>query len=676
MISRPDWRTHRPLLFPALALWGWQSDLLWAGLGMGLVLEAPRLVRARLDISQTDFQRLWSFTAVLFLAVVLYLGIGRLGFDSLGEIVGSADAVERRPEGMRLISGTALTFLRWLPFIVFPFLAAVVWSRSTALPWSTFSMYEQARARRQPHLPPPEWATQLVHPGYVYLGTVIFAATTNPGDPRWFLPLMLLVALIALWPWRSRGHGALTWLLLFAALATACVYAPYGHQATRDAWTAVEDRLQALGGGAGGGGSGNPDQMRRTTALGAIGTLKQSGDIILRIRSDQDPGLLREAAFNRFRGRQWDCGDLPFQPMVSPSAPAGASLVSVQREAFNGLVPLSMPAHAAAVVHVPPTTLESGGLGALRLRDSLPIASYSVAGVAGAQRLADPPPTDEDRSLDKLAADDAAALAAVTRELGLPSLAPDAAVSALGLWFGGRFEYALYQGPRPDGASALAHFLTVSRAGHCEFFATAGVLLLRSAGIPARYAVGFSPEAGGDGAWLARGRDAHAWCLAWIDGAWRDVDLTPGTWRGAEAAARPWWEGARDAWSDAWHAFALWKQGGSGWRLLVFGLGMLVLAWIAWRQVRGSRWRRAQSNAATLTILGLDSEFHGLMRRLAQQHGERRPHETPRAWLDRLGLLANPDLAEALALHQRLRFDPQGLDAAARARLQALSAPP
>lgn len=672
MTARTDWRTHRPLMLPALALWGWQSGLLWPALAMAAVLEAPRLVSARLDITQKDFERLWNFTSVLFLAVVMYLVVSRLGFDSLSEIAGSAPAVEQRPEGMRLISTTALTFLRWLPYVMFPFLAALVWSRTTALTWTTFSLYEQARARRHPDAPPPSWAKQPVHPGYIYIGVVLFASTTNPGDARWYLPALVVALGISLWPWRNRSHGPLMWLVLAVVVAAACLAAPFSHQATRAAWAAVEERLQGVAGAGQGGGSANPDQLRRTTALGAIGQLKQSSTIILRITSGEDPGLLREAAFARFRGRQWDCGELAFQPLADLPIPAGGATITVEREAIKAIAPLALPAGTVAIGHLPPSSLETGGLGALRLRDSLPIATYEAIRLAQGQRVGDPPPQPEDSALDKLAADDAANLKAITAELGLERQTPADAAITLERWFGAHFSYALWQDQRPNDASPLSHFLTTSRAGHCEFFATATVLLLRQAGIPTRYAVGYSPEAEGDGRWLARGRDAHAWCLAWIDGGWRDVDLTPATWRGDEAATRPWYEGIHDAWSNGWHAFAVWKQSGSGWRLAVLTVGMLVLAWIAWRQIRGSAWRKARTGDERAQLLGLDSEFLALMGRIGREHGERLAHETPASWLARLGLGQHRDLGEALALHQRLRFDPAGLDDATRARLLEL----
>ena len=56
-------------------------------------------------------------------------------------------------------------------------------------------------------------------------------------------------------------------------------------------------------------------------------------------------------------------------------------------------------------------------------------------------------------------------------------------------------------------------FLTEDRRGHCEFFATAAVILLRNLGIPSRIAAGYR---GGNYNEIAdiviiRESDAHAW---------------------------------------------------------------------------------------------------------------------------------------------------------------------
>ena len=42
--------------------------------------------------------------------------------------------------------------------------------------------------------------------------------------------------------------------------------------------------------------------------------------------------------------------------------------------------------------------------------------------------------------------------------------------------------------------------------------------------------------------WVVRQRHAHAWCLAYVDGSWRDFDVTPATWVEAEESRAAWTE--------------------------------------------------------------------------------------------------------------------------------------
>ena len=84
--------------------------------------------------------------------------------------------------------------------------------------------------------------------------------------------------------------------------------------------------------------------------------------------------------------------------------------------------------------------------------------------------------------------------------------------------------------PTGRDADPLAYFLFVRRAGHCEYFATAMTVMLRSVGIPARYVTGFLPgeynDIGGD--YIIRGSDAHAWVEVYFNGyGWMTFDPTP-----------------------------------------------------------------------------------------------------------------------------------------------------
>jgi transglutaminase-like putative cysteine protease len=77
----------------------------------------------------------------------------------------------------------------------------------------------------------------------------------------------------------------------------------------------------------------------------------------------------------------------------------------------------------------------------------------------------------------------------------------------------------------------LAEFLFEKKAGYCEYFASAAVILLRVQGVPARFvkglSVGLQTDQGG-GLHVVRESDAHAWAEAWVPGSgWVEIDPTP-----------------------------------------------------------------------------------------------------------------------------------------------------
>jgi protein-glutamine gamma-glutamyltransferase len=92
-----------------------------------------------------------------------------------------------------------------------------------------------------------------------------------------------------------------------------------------------------------------------------------------------------------------------------------------------------------------------------------------------------------------------------------------------------RYAYTLdLRGPKVD--DPLAYFLFSRRAGHCEYFAAAMTVMLRSLGIPSRYVSGFLPgefnDLGGD--YIIRASDAHTWVEAYFPGyGWTTFDPTP-----------------------------------------------------------------------------------------------------------------------------------------------------
>ena len=81
---------------------------------------------------------------------------------------------------------------------------------------------------------------------------------------------------------------------------------------------------------------------------------------------------------------------------------------------------------------------------------------------------------------------------------------------------------------RPEGDIADA-FLFEMDAGYCTYFATTMVAMLRSQGVPAKLATGYTSgqQVAGD-EYVVRGQDAHAWVMVYFpDYGWVEFDPTP-----------------------------------------------------------------------------------------------------------------------------------------------------
>ncbi len=91
------------------------------------------------------------------------------------------------------------------------------------------------------------------------------------------------------------------------------------------------------------------------------------------------------------------------------------------------------------------------------------------------------------------------------------------------------YGYTLQLLPRevPD---PIANFLFDRKKGHCEYFASAMALMLRTVGIPSRVVTGFQSGIYNPLTHLqvVRASDAHSWVEAWISGrGWTTFDPTP-----------------------------------------------------------------------------------------------------------------------------------------------------
>ena len=91
------------------------------------------------------------------------------------------------------------------------------------------------------------------------------------------------------------------------------------------------------------------------------------------------------------------------------------------------------------------------------------------------------------------------------------------------------YAYTLNLTGKP-GQDPLAHFLFEARAGHCEYFASAMAIMLRTLGIASREVNGFLPGEYNDlaGDYIVRASDAHSWVEVYFPGeGWQVFDPTP-----------------------------------------------------------------------------------------------------------------------------------------------------
>jgi hypothetical protein len=678
------------LLLAALVFWGWQSGLLLFGAIMGLVLESSRFIKARWDLTGEDFRRLWNFSTLLALTLGVYVFTTNEEGGGLNGLLHSSAVVAARNAGI-----SATTFLRWLPMTLFLFVAAQMFSERGAVPLSAISLFIRRRRKGSAEV------ERNVDVSYPYFIVCLFSAGvhTNEGTHSYFWGQAVLIAW-ALWPLRSRRFGIIVWL---CALATVIGLGFSGQHGIGELQRALEGyNAQWMASFL----RQRTDASKSMTAIGQIGKLKLSARIIIRLEpktGSAPPVYLREASYRSYhpRGQTWYMGGSrnDFADILHESGNGSSwtllpdktntSLVNIASYLDGrskdtgdpeGLLPL--PTGSSRLENLPVFSLKMNKTGAV-LAAGLGLVIFDTHYGAGA--TFDSPPDAGTNHLDlTVPTNEAPALGQIISEMKISGATEERKLLAVKQFFAAQFSYSTWLGSDKvarTNETALSRFLLHSRSGHCEYFATATVLLLRELGIPARYAIGYAVHEPSGHGYVVRERDAHAWCLVWNGPAqrWEDFDTTPASWvaeEGKRASAIQWFS---DFWSWVRYQIAKLRWGQTNLRQYILWALIPVLALLLYQIIfRRGRRRRPQSktgkSAAAIFWPGLDSEFYLLERKLAARGVPRQPSEPLSDWLTRA--LADPALAdlrqplqELLRLHYRHRFDPRGLNGKEREAL-------
>lgn len=631
------------LVAAALLFWGRQSGFLAAAVPLAALLEGALYSPRRWDLSRRQFHRVSDLCTLLFFGGAVILYTTREPLDALRASV------------------------LCMPVTLLPLILAQNFSVQRAVDASVFYWsYRERQAEDGPR--------RAVSVDHAYAAACVFAASAaNRRDGEYLVGLLALAAW-ALWGVRRPGAPAALWAALLVAAGAVGMAAqarlPSLQGFVENAGTELAYRLAVSG--------KSPFEVR--TALGAIGSVKGSGLIVLRVEpapGEPPPALLRNAAYHDYRDGTWSAHGAAFKSAEAASpgawtlseAPAAGRRVRLSALCPAGRCLLALPSGTFGLSGLG-GQIEVNRLGSARADQVTDPAVFEAAFSAHRTGEASPGPADMEvpRALR-------GPLSALAAELRLDASRPAEAVATVRRHFDAGFAYSVYRSA-PARGDPVVEFLFETKRGHCEYFATAAVLLLRAAGVPARYATGFAVDEYSrlERAFVVRQRHAHAWAQVWADGRWRDLDVTPPVWSQVEAARAPMWQPLRDALSWARERIRRELRGGASEFLRRRGVWVLLplLTFLAWRiaaDLRGARLRRRVP--ATPPAPGSDSEFLEIERRLAAQGVGRRPWETIDAWLERLAAL--PGRAEAAgalrplaALHERYRFDPRGLNAAER----------
>ena len=227
---------------------------------------------------------------------------------------------------------------------------------------------------------------------------------------------------------------------------------------------------------------------------------------------------------------------------------------------------------------------------------------------------------------------------AIARQIAAGALETRDKLEALRKYFNRNHAYSLTIEPGPG--DPVANFLVQKKDGHCQYFASSSVLLLRCMGVPARYVTGYYAQESPDpNVTLVRKRDAHAWAEVWIDGdGWETFDATPSSGMPGQAGGVYFWTHLWEKLSDLAESCAAWMRESPVTKLallaaMVVALGFAIRWFREWRNAARQSAPRIQYASAGRSYEALAASFDGWLKR------KRAPCPPQHTWLDHLAAL-------------------------------------
>ena len=456
-----------------------------------------------------------------------------------------------------------------------------------------------------------------------------------------------------------RVRRTLLWVTLFMASVPTVYAARAWHQHERDLEALLLHIMHLVDGNV----TSAPQSPRPNLATISNGRIHEPDKLVLRVIHDSpEPLYLKGTTFNQyyFRNASWSKPPVKAEKLapcevpesihllpeeylfeISPSPSKNWSTAIIERLSSDEAVPLA-PLHTRLI------KVRSSEL----IIDSLTNISFPIDTDPG---LITAYYTESSEPDPVPAPDDPARLMPPRFDFRIQNISDslfagmstDAQkIEAVQEYFQNNFQYALgytqtrFQDPIVD-------FLVTKGAAHCEYFATSSVLLLRAAGVPARYVTGYvTSERHPNGVWISRRKDAHAWAEAYDSALqqWVTVESTPSTGLPEQRTA-DWQNAIAESWRAWFSRIIELIQNHQTFSAVSFALQttsvrvilgvMLLAAW--WVFSRRFRTRPVLSkNTHSSRTFAFQEWLSTLETELRRKGFERLPHETLMQFRDRI----------------------------------------
>ncbi len=476
--------------------------------------------------------------------------------------------------------------------------------------------------------------------------------------------------------------------------------------------------------------------------LGGFGRIQQNDQVVMRVRIENDPPELirwRGVALDTFDGRSWSRTKAAFKEprtrndrdliQVDPARRQdGMTLQTVYLEPLDTPVIFGLNRMIGVQGNFP--LLYRDAQGAITFQPTGDRTSYKVlsdteAPDASRLRIDRTPYTTDYANYLQLPKQIDPRIREMTATVTANSKNRYDAAKTVETYLQNQFGYTLEL--KATGNDPLSDFLFNVREGHCEYFATAMAIMLRTQGIAARIVNGFQKGDYNETAdvYVVRQRHAHSWVEVYFPAteSWVTFDPTPyagqvsesgvagftgrfrkylealetfwiqyfvafdnqeqrslfvsvrrgladyqsgisSGWNVLQAEIAEWWKLVR---GDAGIAASAWAIGRAALMVAVVTVIVLLLVWLYRKIVRSRFWRVLADRVFSRRRASVVEFYERMQTILAQKGFMRLPHQTPLEFAFALGM---PEAVKITVEYNRVRYGEKNLSVDESAQIE------